>query len=45
MAKYTPPDGNETILNEEEGSPSLEGETFEWGKLEKGKSYYFVGCH
>jgi hypothetical protein len=45
MASYAPRDGDETILDQEDGSLSPHIPSFDWTKLEKGKSYYFVRCH
>ena len=45
MASYTPRDGNETIWAQEDDSPPLDIPTFDWKKLQNGKSYYFVGCY
>ena len=45
MADFTPPDGDESILAQEEVPHLIEIPTFDWSKLRRGKSYDFIGWH
>ena len=42
LAKFTPLDGNEMIMNEEVNVEVMV-ETFQWERIQKRKSYYSVG--
>ena len=45
MTSVAPCDGDKTILDREDDCPSLDIPTFDWTKLNNGKSCYFIGCH
>ena len=45
MADFTPLDGDESILAQEEVPHFIQIPTFDWSKLRRGKSYYCIGWH